>query len=142
MIKLKKIENGVLTITMNDIVCLIPEIENYNWKVLWIDAISYRIKELHLPDGINYMKELMDIINNSSNGYSIESGTLLALSERLEQLVEFVLVGDRNKENLIEVLDDEKLKQKVEFFIELVDGSYWEITSKNERFNQRIIEKY
>ncbi|MCD8176560.1 MAG: hypothetical protein LUE98_03695 [Tannerellaceae bacterium] len=139
MIKLSKIENGVLVITAKDIISQIPDIANYNWKLLWIDAVSNKIEELNLPDGLQNMKDLMETINNSSTGYSINYKTLISLCDSLEQLVEFILIGDKLKENLSETQDDKKIKENIEFFIELVDGSYWEITSKNSIFNQRII---
>lgn len=133
MIQLYSKNSNVLLIELLDILSQIHNIEQYNWKVLWFDGIS-KNNDLDIP-------KLEQEIDNSQNGLALTSSELINFSESLCQIIEIVLIGDKDK-NKLEKSNDEVLKERCEFFFELVDSSYWEITSKNKLFMENIRRIY
>lgn len=121
---------GYLSIDLTDILTQIENITNYKWKLLWIDGTSH-------TGGAN-MLELEKNVNDSKDGLPILGSQLLPFSELFSQLYELILIGDKDEEQLVKLEDEEQMKENCEFFIELVDSSYWEITSKNKDFNENI----
>lgn len=120
--------NNILTITLYDILTQIKNIEHYKWKLLWIEGISQQLN----------MLELEETINSSTNGFMITSNELKRMSLLFDQLMELVLIGDKNEENLHKSDNDDQMKSRCDFFIELVDSSYWEIISNNEEFIKKL----
>ena len=59
---------------------------------------------------------------------------LLDIAKKIDQLIELVLIGDEDENNLHKLEDDVSIKQQCLFFIELVDSSYWEISSKDKSY--------
>jgi len=128
MIILKGNNDDILSINLNDILYKIENIEEYFWKLIWIEGVSYQIDILDFENKVN----------KSSDGLLIDSEKLLEISNSFYQLLELVLIGDENKDNLCKLEDDEKMKENCDFFIELIDGAYWEITSKKSNFIKSI----
>lgn len=128
MIILKGNDDNILTISLFDIVSLIPDIENYKWKFIWIEGCSSTLN----------MLELEKSINESEDGLLIDSNELLKLSNLFDQLIEVVLIGSENENKLFKYEKDVIAKKECDFFIELIDSSYWEITSSNPDFISKI----
>lgn len=110
----------ILSVTLKDILLRIENPISYNWKVLWFEGIG----QLDRP-----IKEVEDIINHSVNGQSYSFQELIKLSDNLDQLLEIVIIGDRDINKLIRYNDDNEMYHKCEYVIELIDSSFWEITS-------------
>lgn len=129
MIRLKGNDERILSIELFDILKYISNINNYKWKILWFDGISKK-NAINIP-------ELEREINNSPNGLNINSTELIKFSKSLHQIIEIVLIGDKD-ETKLRRCNDEILKDECEFFLELVDSSYWEISSSNLSFLENI----
>ncbi|MCD7931241.1 MAG: hypothetical protein LUH15_07665 [Tannerellaceae bacterium] len=146
MIKLYGNQESVLSVNFDDIVNQIPDIEIYKWKLVWIEGVNFKIEELFLSGGFKDMEEFSEAVENSPNGYLIKANKLIKLSKSFFQAYDLLLIGDKQEDSLDIPLnsqgniEEKELKNKVEFYIELVDTSYWEITSTNEIFNQRMKE--
>lgn len=128
MITLKGNNNSVLTISLHDIINLIPNISNYKWKIIWIEGYSSTFNILKFEK----------MINKSQDGVLIDANILIDLSLKLNQLVEIVLIGDKEESDLHKYGNDSIMKEKCDFFIELIDSSYWEISSSNIDFLEEI----
>ena len=131
MIVLKGDDTEILSVNLEDILQKIRGIEVYQWKILWIDGVSHKL----------HMGNLVKAVNDSSDGLLIKSKKLLVLSTKFYQLYELILIGDKDQ-NKLHRLEDNDLKKDCEFFIELVDSSYWEITSKNKTFMDNIKQNF
>lgn len=128
MIILEGNNSDTLSIALEDILLQVENINKYYWKLIWIDGVSKKFN----------IGKLMKDVNLSLDGYNIDLKKMLKISKESDQLIELVLIGDEYKNNLHKFDDDNLIKEKCEFFIELVDASYWEITSKNKDFLKKI----
>lgn len=125
-------EEDVLSIKLRDILEEVPGMNCFKWKLLWLDGVSFKLN----------IGKIMDTVDNCQDGYLITIESLLKLSDLSYQLLELVLIGDKEQENLHKLDNDDEMKKKCEFFIELVDSSYWEITSSNESFINNIKDNF
>lgn len=119
--------DNVLSITLRQILECVKQGTVIKWKVMWLEGISNK--------GENILK-LEDTINQSLNGVSYSYQELLDLSDSLSQLIEVVVIGDREENKLIRYKNDVEMYNSCEYVIELVDSSYWEFSShENESVN-------
>lgn len=124
MIILKGNNNETLSISLYDILIQIENFNYYKWKILWIEGISLQLN----------MLEFENIVNKSEDGLLVTPQELLDIAKKIDQLIELVLIGDEDENNLHKLEDDVSIKQQCLFFIELVDSSYWEISSKDKSY--------
>lgn len=123
-IVLKGDNEKILDLELSDILKLIPDGSDYQWKILWIEAVSKQNDDL---DIISLEKKV------KINGLKLSFKELKILSSKLYQIIEFVLVGKKDDiDKINKSLSDNLMKRESDFFIELIDSSYWEITSKNK----------
>lgn len=114
----------ILNLELSDILKLILDGGNFQWKILWINGIS---KNDNNFDMLTFEKKI------KNEGLKLSFNELKKLSLKLDQLVEFVLIGKEGNINDIDVTEsDSFIKNKCDFFIELIDSSYWEITMTKE----------
>ena len=65
-------------------------------------------------------------------------GKLIDLSDRFYQIIELLVIGDQDKSNLHRYSTDEEMYDKCSYVLELVDSSYWIVSTKNDSIGQRI----
>lgn len=128
MIRLYGNNNNVLSINLIDILSKIKNIDEYYWKLIWLEGVSYKIDILTLENEVN----------KSSDGLLVNSSELLAMSSSFYQLIELILIGNKTIDSLHKLEDDSVMKKNNDFFIELIDSSYWEITSKDNSFIEAL----
>ena len=84
-------------ISFIDILSLIKCPEKYHWKIVWIYAFYYPSNLVYLEDKIN-----------SSKGYDIKLEDLKRLIESVGQLIELILIGDK------EIIEDYSIEKEEE----------------------------
>lgn len=122
-IKIQGDNSSFLSVSLIDILTQIENGEKYSWNILWIEAIGN-------PENTN-MLEFEEKVNNSINGFLLSWNDLVKLSKSLFQVINIVLLGDENKNNLKRYSDDEEMYLNCTFYIELIDSSHWEIKCKD-----------
>lgn len=125
---------SVLSITLTDILSCIDSIEEYRWKLLWLTATSHLKKFSVLS--------LEEEINKSESGYEISATDLIKFNEKFSQIIEIMLIGDKDSSKLKRYKDDVEMKNNCAFCIELVDSSYWEVTSTDNKAIQSMLAKF
>ena len=125
-ITIKGIENSLLSVSLTDILELVNDGSVYKWKILWLEGTGV-IKEGNI---IDFEKK----INNSESGYFIEFPELFQLSRDLDQILEVLLIASADIECLRRYESDKVMVESCSICIELVDSSYWEISSDDELF--------
>lgn len=103
----------------------------YFWKVLWISGFG------KTKNNVTIMT-LEDQINNSKEGILYTWETLFEFTTGTLQLEEFLLLGDVDFKKLCRYEDEKIMRQNCEFCIELIDSSFWEITSFNSFFIDNV----
>lgn len=126
---------GVVSISLNDILIEISDGNELQWAILYLDAKG------RLGEGKS-MVDYADDINDSKNGLIIKWSDLVNLSKKFLQIFDIVIIGSKNKVNLRRYTTDEKMYKSCYYVIEMCDSSYWKIVSYENDFINRLKNKY
>lgn len=121
----------LLTVPLKKILTNIENIESINWRLLWLDATG-NLKGKNILD-------LEADINKPSSCYTISYTDLIGLEEELHQLINLLLIGDKLLENILSYDIAKDNKYRCDYYFELVDSSYWEITSTDTLFITEVL---
>ncbi len=106
---------------MEEVIAPIKDIQDYFWKLLWIDGESetdeYSVFEL---------QEVID----QQNGIFVEYDQLESLCYKMENVTEALIIGDRKENNLHVNIEDENLYDN-EVVFEFVKDSHWQILTSD-----------
>lgn len=125
-------KDKVLSVSLDDILSLLKKTdsEGYSWGILWFDAI---VNDLFPFDLLAFEKE----INKEGNVKVCSFQELLELSKGIRQGLNILVVGDPNKDNVKRYENDELMKEECKIVMELVDSSYWEVSTDSPyRFDE------
>jgi hypothetical protein len=117
-----KSNETILSITLKDILKCVENPTKYYWKLLWIEGVG----EIE-----GSMLKFEEKINSSVEGVLFNYAELLKLSDSISQLIEIVVIGDKDLNKLIRYENDVEMYNNCEYVIELVDSSFWEFTSSD-----------
>ena len=106
---------------MEEVIAPIKDIQDYFWKLLWIDGESetdeYSVFEL---------QEVID----QQDGIFVEYDQLESLCYKMENVTEALIIGDRKENNLHVNIEDENLYDN-EVVFEFVKDSHWQILTSD-----------
>ncbi|MEL7196444.1 MAG: hypothetical protein AAFY76_04310 [Cyanobacteria bacterium J06649_11] len=128
----KTILNGdkseVLSISLEVLLKTIPSsvYRDLNWALLWFEAM---VSNKFVYDLLPFENE----IKNSSNGKLFSFEELLELSQEIKQGIEILIIADPDQNNLRKYESDEEMQKICFLTAELVDSSYWEISTRSEQ---------
>ena len=74
----------------------------------------------------------------SSEGFKIDWRSLIDLANQLDQVIEILLIGDKNDNKLMRYSSNEEMYSNCNYTIELIDSSYWIIHSKSDAVLSRM----
>ncbi len=86
------------------------------------------------------MIEFEDEINDLNNVVIMEWDELIDLSNKLDQIVDMLLIGSKDVNSLRRYSDDSQAYQNCDYTIELIDSSYWIIHSSDIKALDNIKE--
>ena len=121
-----------LIVSLSDILAQIEMGEKYFWRILWLEAIGK-------PEG-KTMLELEEQVNSAKDGYLLSWNDLGKLANSLSQIINILLIGDKNENNLRKYNEDSEMYRKCTWCIELVDSSYWEINCEDLISTERLMK--
>lgn len=107
----------------------------FKWAALWLDVTPKK------NEG-KYIIDLERKINESENGLFFSFNELKELSNKFFQEIELTIIGSTLKENLHRYKEDRNMYEMCDVVIEMIDGGFWEIFSKNKNLISRLNEKY
>lgn len=122
-------------ISLSEVLLDIPYPNQLNWLLLWLDVTP--IKKEGKP-----IIELEKKVNESENGFSCTLESLMELSRKIFQEIEVLIIGSRIKENLHRYKEDQTMYETCDIVIEMIDGGFWEIFSKDINLIDRLMKKY
>lgn len=111
----------ILSIELVEILFFIHNAKDIYWRIDWIEGVS------------NNEFDMLAFELKAKKGINLSYNELLELSKNLIQIYELVLIGD--KEEI-----ENSNKNVYDYVIELIDSSYWEVTSSNEVFIKKLCE--
>lgn len=123
---IKTDQSIVLSVSLIDILKQINKAGECIWKILWLQATG----KLQKGNMIDFEEE----VNNSNTGYFISFPELLKFAESVDQVIEILLIGSHNIDQLRRYESDRDMRNACDYCIELIDSSYWEISSIDDEF--------
>ncbi|MDX8430653.1 MAG: hypothetical protein SNF33_02435 [Candidatus Algichlamydia australiensis] len=122
-------------IPLREILAEIPNASQPNWALLWLDVTP-------LDSSGSFFIELENKVNKSKNGFPCTFETLFEISKKIFQEIEVLIIGCSNKGNIHRYKDDQKMYETCDIVIEMIDGGFWEIFSKDTKWIDRLAKKY
>lgn len=134
-IKINGDDEDVLSVRLEDILnCFQKRRSEVFWGILWV--------YLTIKEGIDCnVLEFEEGINKSEQGKLFTLDKILSLSGKIDQAIEFLLIGDGKVENIKKYKSDELMRENCEYIIELVDSSFWLVYTKDDDFIQNIFQE-
>lgn len=81
-------------------------------------------------------------VKESKNGQLTSLENLIELGEACSQIIEILLIADMDRNKLKRYGSDAEMKKSCQYSIELIDSSFWELTSKDEKFLLNLSRKF
>ncbi|EPH12369.1 hypothetical protein HMPREF9713_01210 [Myroides odoratimimus CCUG 12700] len=105
----------ILSIELVDILSFIPNAKNLYWRVDWLEAVSVK--------GF----DMLAFETEARKGLKISYDELIDVNKNIIQFNELLLVASKE--------EDERC---CDYIIELIDSSFWEVSSTDKNFIERI----
>jgi hypothetical protein len=137
-IEIRDVNNeGFLTFDLFDLLeQLRPEAEILNWHILDLEATGNLGPEINMLD-------FESSIAQSRDGVRFTWEQLVDLSRKLFQIMNLVLVGQKNSHMEISLMiDKKKLYESSEIVIEAIDSSLWLVYAKKDEIIHRLQLKF
>ena len=122
-------------IPLREILLRIRNSTQLTWVLLWFDITPIENKQRLL-----YL--LQKKVNASENGLRLSFQSLIEISEGIFQEIDVLLVGCRSQEDAHRYTDDQSMYESCEFVIEMIDGGFWEIFSKDVSWIKELANQY
>lgn len=134
MIKISGSKEKYLTVTLTDILDCMPIGNSMNWSILNLQATW---------DSNKYgsVLEFERRINESDVGLLVSWSSLVDLGKSFDQVIEILLIGDDEKDNLKRYIKDINMFNKCSTVIELVDSDYWLVKTDILEMEDNLIQK-
>ena len=113
----------------------IPYANQLHWALLWCDATPIKEKGKQII-------ELEKKVNESIDGLPCTFESLVDFSNKIFQEIEILIIGCRIQENIHRYKEDQKMYETCDIVIEMIDGGFWEIFSKEIGWIDRLAKKY
>jgi len=133
-IRISDIEDGKC-IPLSKILTNIPKENQLYWGVLWLDVTP-------LEKQGSIIHELQLKIDQSENGLHCTFEFLMKISEKIFQEIDMTIIACHKKENLRRYKDDQEMYETCDIVIEMIDGGFWEIFSKNIKWINQLAKKF
>lgn len=122
-------------IPLSELLMHIQNPDQLKWSLLWFDAIP-------IKDEGNFIYQLAEKANHSEQGFCCNFDLLLNISRKIFQEMEILIIGCKSEKSLHRYEKDERMYESCDIVIEMIDGGFWEIFSKNESLIGLLSKKY
>ena len=108
-----------------------------------LDDIKWRLFNLLAVGKLDKVKiiDLEKLVSNSENGYEIDFSFLEELAVGLDDIQEILITGSSLYSRNLNITGKDAY-ENFDYWLELVDSSYWEVFSKNESFIKLVKSEF
>lgn len=117
--------SDVLDVELSEILDCIENGDRFLWSLQWIIAVGKPGDQ----DVLSFEKS----VNKSPNGIFFTWNELLDLSNRFYQIIELLVCGNQDESKLRRYEIDDEMGLSCTYVFELVDSSYWLVSSNDEK---------
>ncbi len=125
-IKIHGQDKKLLDVSIHQILKNINNGEHFFWGLLWLKGIGENILKLE------------ESINKNHNGYILSWVKLEEVLNNIDSIEEILLIGDVDKFKLKRYESDTEMRISCKYIIELVDSSYWLVSSMDSNFIEGV----
>lgn len=122
-------------INLIDILEVIPNKNDFNWAILFLEAMGHLEKKQSLLS-------LEKTIKNAENGFYITWDEIFQLFPKFDQIIDLDLIGCKNKSKLRRYDSDKKMYESCDIVIRMVDSCYWEVYSHTKSLLELYEKKF
>ena len=133
-IRISDIKEGKC-ITFSEILSYIKNGQQFYWSILWLDVTPFH------NEG-EYIIQLEKEINKSEKGLLESFDFLKKLSSKIFQEIEMIVIASKKKENLHRYKEVQEIYETCDIVIEIIDGGYWEVFSKDKTLIDKLAKKF
>ncbi len=126
---------GGKCIPLAELLTNISDLSHLNWSLLWFDVTP-------IENQGRFIIDLTKKVNSSEQGFPCTFESLLEYSKKIFQEIEVLIIGCESQENLHRYKDDQKMYETCSIVIEMIDGGFWEVFSKNANLIDKLSKKY
>lgn len=126
-----KIHNGdgnLFLTGLSKVMKCINDGDEFFWSIMYFEGVG-DLSEY----GMNVV-ELETAARESSTGVEVDWETLAAMASKLQEIIDIILIGCRQREQIRRFDDDLEMYRSCEYVIELFDSSYVLVHSFDECF--------
>ena len=128
-------KNGLVSVELPSIFSEIKNGDSLYWSILY----SYATGDLGQGQSIpEYEQKIADF----EKGSFISWGELNLLSKKLYDVMDFTLIGCYDQTFLKRYENECEMHDSCDIVIEMIDSSYWEVYSKNEKLIEKLAAKF
>lgn len=128
-------KNRIVSVELPDILIEISNTNSFYWSILYLDATGDLGEGKSIP-------EFEQQIIESEKGFFLTWRELIDLSNKFWDLMDIIIIGSREKENLHRYENDQAMYETCDIVIEMVDSGYWEVFSKEEKLINKLASKF
>lgn len=133
-VRISDIKDGKC-ISLNELLENISDETQFFWALLWLDVTPQK------NEG-KYLVELQKKINQSENGLVITFESLVEISKKIFQEIDLTIIACKMQENIQRYQKDREMYETCDIVIEMIDGGFWEVFSKNIKLIDRLAREF
>lgn len=133
-IRISDIKDGKC-IPLGELLETIPDETQFFWAWLWLDVTP-------LENEGHYLVELQKKINQSEDGLTTTFESILEISKKIFQEIDLTIIACKTKENVRRYKEDKEMYETCDIVIEMIDGGFWEVFSKNVTWINQLAKKF
>ncbi len=133
-IQISDIKDGKC-IPLDKLLETIPDKTQFFWAWLWLDVTP-------LENEGHYLVELQKKINQSEDGLTTTFESISETSKKIFQEIDLTIIACKTKENVHRYKEDKEMYETCDIVIEMIDGGFWEVFSKNVTWINELAMKF
>jgi hypothetical protein len=126
---------GTVCIDFSEIISELSGGDTYYWSILFLWSIAKETSQVVFPC-------FQSGIFRFSRGLFVIWEDINMLARDSEQIIDLILIGSKDQNLLQRYEDDQEMFETCDIVLELVDGGFWIIFSKDEQFISRLANKF
>lgn len=138
-IRISDERNGVVSVSLLDILKEIQEGDKFYWSILFLDSIFNAGEAQSLPE--KSLPKFESQIFESERGFFLNWTALNTLAKKFFQIRGITLLGCLNADFIKRYETDREMHEACDIVIEMFDYSYWEVYSKNKSLIEDLAKK-
>lgn len=121
-------------IPLEEILVNIMNADQLFWALLWLDVIPLK------KEG-EFLTDLQQNVNHEENGLLCTFEFLIKISKKFFQEIDIPIIACKEKEYLHRYKEDQDMYEMCDVVIEMIDGGFWEIFSKDTTWIDSLAKK-